>query len=125
MPGQKAAAPKSEKDKGAAARREAADEEHKVDFRGMELTLPPKLRESVIWRFGVLRETDIAGTARLVQAVIGTQQYQQVLDKLDEDEVYIGESDSGDETSPMVILLRDALASYGLEPGESPASNGS
>lgn len=114
----KAAAP----DKGAAARREAKNEEHTVTFRGMEIKLPPKLRESVIWRFGVLRRDDLQGAARLVQSVIGTEQFAAVLDKLDEDEVYV---DEDAETSPMAELMNDALASYGLEAGESQASNGS
>ncbi len=98
-----------------------------IEFMGLDITLPPKLRESVIWRFGVLREDDFQGIARLVQSVIGTEQFSLILDKLDEEEVYVVEPTEDDENpvSPMGELLDKALAVYGLTPGESQASKDS
>jgi len=93
-----------------------------IEFRGMELDLPPKLKESVVWRFGILREGDFQGNARLIESVIGAEQFARVLDKLDEDDVYL-DVESG--TSPLIDLMNDALAAYGLSEGESEASTGS
>lgn len=121
--GAKAKAAASKEDAAAAAAQaEANDDKHEVEFQGLTLALPPKLRESVIWRFGILREGDFQGVARLLQSVIGDEQFSRVLDKLDEDEVHV---DPDAEVSPMAKLLSDALETYGLSPGESEASSGS
>lgn len=107
---------------GAAAQAEKKNEEHVIEFRGVEIKLPPKLRESVIWRWGILRDGDVGGVARLIQSIIGESAFDEVLQKLDEDEVYV---DPDAETSPLGELMEKALAEYGLTPGESQASNGS
>lgn len=98
-----------------------------IEFLGIEITLPPKLRESVIWRAGILREDDFQGTARLVQSVIGAEQFARILDRLDEQEVYVIEPTEDDEepVSPMGELLDKALSVYGLSLGESQASTDS
>jgi hypothetical protein len=115
----KAAAPN-----GAAARaakKEGSDEEHKIDFLGLEIVLPPKLRESVIWRFGILREDDFQGQAKLIESVIGAEQFAKVLDHLDEEDVF-AEPEDEDSKSPMAELINSALGAYGLTAGESQAS---
>jgi len=98
-----------------------------IEWHGMEISLPPKLRESVIWRWGVLRDGDLAGNARIVESIIGAEQYSAVMDKLDEEGATVNISTDDDEsededgeqpTSPMVELIEAAFGAYGLTAGE-------
>ena len=123
-----AAASKNGAAEAKAAQKEKSGDAPTIEFMGMKIVLPPKLRESVIWRFGILREDDFQGAARLVQSVIGQDQFALILDKLDEEEVFVDERADDDEdpaVSPMAELLEKALAVYGLTPGESKASTDS
>lgn len=116
----KAAAP----DKGAAARAEKeTDSKPKViSFRGVELTLPDQLLASVLLRAVRLRDNDLQGSIRMLESVIGSEQLDLVLDKLDADKVMIDDEDGMTEVG---TLLNNALHEYGLTGGESPASNDS
>ena len=93
-----------------------------IDFRGLELTLTPKLPLSVVARFGVLRDDDVVGAFRILEAVIGRSQYQALMDKLDEEEIDV-ENEKG--MTEVGELLNKALARYGLAPGEAEASDNS
>jgi hypothetical protein len=107
-----------------AAQEEGSDQEHIIEWMGLEIVLPPKLRESVIWRFGILRDNDFQGQARLIESVIGAEQFAKVLDHLDEEDVY-ADPENEDSKSPMAELIDDALGAYGLITGESGASTDS
>jgi hypothetical protein len=106
-----------------AAVAENTETNHKVTYKlgesEVELQLPPKLRASVIFRAGVLRDDDGAAASKLIQAVLGSEQFEQVMDAMDRAGMTID-----DEAAMTSIgnLLNDALATYGVTPGKSEAS---
>lgn len=109
--------------KAEAAIAEGGPVEHKVTFKlgesELEVQLPKKLKMSVMFRAGVLRDNDGQGASRLIQAVLGDEQFDQVLDIMD------AEGQTTDDEEGMTAvgnLLNDALATYGVTPGESQAS---
>jgi hypothetical protein len=109
--------------KADAAVAEAEGTNHKVTYRvrgrELQLQLPAKLRASVIYRAGVLRDDDGAAASKLIQAVIGPEQFELVLDEMDEADLNI---DDEEAMTSMGTLINDALAVFGVTPGESEAS---
>lgn len=108
-----------------AAQAEVNGEGHRLhwgvneDDEGLELTLPPKLRLSVVGRASVVREDDVEEIFQLIEAVVGREQYTLVMNELDKQEVT---ADNEDSAASLGRLLNDALGLYGTSPGESPAS---
>lgn len=115
-------------DKGSAARAEKRkDERRTLDYRGVELVLPEKLAASVLPRWAVLDDNDAIGAMRLLKAIIGPANFAQVVDKMDTDGLMINVGTDPSEEDKEVLteigqLVGDALASYGVTPGESEAS---
>lgn len=113
----KKAAARPRKDE--AARAEKNGQPKEIEYRGVTLTLPPKLLGSVPFRVGVLRDDDIIGASKLMQSILGEVEFQKVLDKMDEDGIDINDADGLSEVGE---LIQKALAQYGMSPGESQAS---
>lgn len=83
------------------------------------LELPPKLMGSVVFRAGILRDNDIAGASRLCQAIVGSDQFELILDAMDAANVT---TDDEEGMTSLGDLLNKSLALYGLTEGESTAS---
>jgi hypothetical protein len=83
------------------------------------LTLPADLRASVVGRASVIRDQDIAEALKLCKSVVGVEQYEQVLNYWDDQELTANSEEFGNAVGN---LLRDSLVAYGLTPGESEAS---
>ncbi len=107
------------KDKAAAAQAEANGGPEPVMFRELELRLNPKLPLSVVARLSVLRDDDVMGAFRIMEAMLGKSEFQRVMDKLDADDVTI---DDDSVASEIGELINDALGRYGMTPGEAEAS---
>lgn len=118
----KAAQQRKQAAASAAARAEANGKVEPISFRGLELKLRPKLPLSVIARYGVLRENDIAGSFRILEAMVGREQFSLLMDKLDEEEIDIDDEKGMTEVGE---LLRSAFIAYGLTEGEAEASDSS
>jgi hypothetical protein len=108
------------------ARAEAALDEgsdktvvYRIRDRELKLHLAPKLKASVMYRAGILRDDDGAGAARLAQATLGDEQFDQVLDEMDAAGLTIEDEEA---MTSLGNLLNAALATYGVTPGESQAS---
>lgn len=102
---------------------EAEHKNHKVTWklRGeeIEFQLPEKLLLSVVHRAGILRDDDIAGATKLSEAIIGREEFARLLDKMDELQITV---DDEEGATSVGNLINDALAVYGVTPGESEAS---
>ncbi len=101
----KKAAPRTKR--GAAARSE--DKPKTIKFEGLALTLPAKLPFRVLRH---TREEGISGVVSFVEDVLGDEQMEKVW-ALDIDIERGGE------------LMEEILGCYGMDAGESPASDGS
>jgi hypothetical protein len=108
--------------KAAAARAESNGQLEPIKFRGIDLKLMPKLPLSVVGRASVLRDDDVPGIFRTLEAILGREQYQLVMDKLDDDSVDV---DNEKGIAELGDILSKALEAYGLTPGESQASQDS
>lgn len=106
-------------EKGAAARREAADEGPTLEFHGLTLQLPAKLPGSVVWRYGILRDNDVIGAARIIESMVGREQYNAIMDKLDEIGVTYDDEEGMTEIGQMA---QNILEAYGMSQGEAEAS---
>lgn len=109
--------------KAEAAIAEGEPTNHRVTFRvresELELQLPEKLKMSIMFRAGVLRDNDGQGASRLIQAVIGPEQFDDLMDMMDDNGLTV---DDEEGMTAIGNLLNDSLASYGMGPGESQAS---
>ena len=107
--------------KSTAARKEAAGEQPVADFHGLKITLPAKLPASFALRLGKLQRTPEEEGAGAMYGfladLIGEQQLDAVMDKMDE----TGE-DFNDSFNDLLTAL---TAPYGAKPGESIASGNS
>lgn len=119
----------AERKTGAAAAKKAAaaqaESNGKVDpimFHGLELKLKPKLPLSIPMRIGVLRDDDVMGAFRIIESMVGRDQYQLLVDKVDEEGL---DTDSEAGMTEIGELLNQALENYGLTQGEAQASDSS
>jgi hypothetical protein len=107
--------------RAAAARAETSEPESRtIDFRGLELTLPATMPGAVLFDVGLVDEKDIVGMMRLLDSLIGREQYLQVRAKVAEDGL-----DVETVAEPLGELINDAFGAYGMKPGEAQASSGS
>lgn len=117
MPAAKSKAAASSK--AAAAQAEKAEKQ--VEFCGVTLTLPPKLPNSFGLRLAqIVGADDGVATARgvyrlLVPKYVSEETYEEIIDAVDE---------AGDETG-LEDLMTAVVGAYGLESGESEASESS
>lgn len=105
------AAPKS----GAAAARAELDPKQKtVNFRGVEITLPPELPKTFVWDLAAASSEGDLGYYRLAQSLIPAEHLQEV-------RALLADSDDSEEDF-MMDLLNTMLEPYGLGSGKQSAS---
>lgn len=117
-PKRAAAAPKG----AAAATAEAQAEPKRVQFRGIEFTLPDKMPGSLLWDFSDLESTDdaTAATMRMLESLLGRDQYLAARRKVVEDKI------SFDEIEDVIgELMKSIFDVYGLDLGKPSASDAS
>jgi hypothetical protein len=114
------------KTSGAAKKKEAAPrlngKPKTLDFRGVSILLPPKLMGSVLFRWARLRDDDLVGATKLAESIIGKEQFDRVLDKMDEDGI---EFDDVEGMTEVGTLINKAFDAFGMSAGESSASGNS
>ena len=107
--------------KGAAASAEKSDEPRTIDFRGLTLTVPKPADWSaeLYFAMGDLEsgKTKIAGANGVLAAMLGQDQFDQVRDRLIEQQVKFT-----DVEEILGELFMAAMEAYGTTSGESSAS---
>jgi len=113
-----AAAPK----KAAAATSEVTPEPKRIDFRGIEFTLPEKMPGSLLWDFSDLESTDdaTAATMRMLESLLGRDQYLAARRKVVEEGIPFDEIE--DVIGELMASIFDV---YGLDLGKQAASGAS
>lgn len=117
---------KTSNGKGAKAAAEAAlaeleDTPRISHFRGVALTLPPKLSATFALDMAEIQAgqgtNDLGGIYRLMVGLVGVDQWRAMREKILQD------GDSMDEVGDLLSEMIQAVTEpYGVEPGESPAS---
>mgnify|MGYP006921357460 CR=1 FL=1 len=106
--------------KGQVAAGEKAGGPRVVEWRGTEFTVPAVLPADLAWAMADIESGDgssVTPILSLLRSIIGTEQEQQLRDKLAADGVSF--TDLPDALSELLSALFDA---YGMAEGDSPAS---
>jgi hypothetical protein len=114
----KPAASKRKAAEAAEAERNGQPKEIEVD--GLKLMLPAQPKASILYRWGRLRENDVAGATQLLESLIGADQLDVVLDEMDRR----GYTAVGNEHDTFIGNIgKAAFQAYGFgDEGESQAS---
>ena len=109
-----------------AAMAEVQETNHRVTYKAgeveVELQLPPKLLASFKYRIGALDDDD-PGVLRLIKRLVGPAEYEKVMDAMDEAGLYDEDGEPNAEAmTSFGEFLNNAMATYGMTPGESKAS---
>jgi hypothetical protein len=117
----KSAASKRKAAEAAAAERNGKPREITVD--GIDLRLPSEPKASRLYRWGRLRDNDVAGATQLLESLIGADQLDIVLDEMDR-RGYVA---TGSEHDTLIgDIGKAAFEAYGFGgEGESQASQDS
>lgn len=108
----------STRKRGAAARAETNGQPRVVDFRGLELKLPPELPGEVIFDIADLETATGPGPfVRMLGSLLGPDQLLAVRAKIAEEKIPLAEAET-----TLIGLIHDSLDKYGLSMGESSAS---
>lgn len=105
-------------DKAAAARSERKPKPKKLTFKGLKLTLPPELPETILFDFVDLEDAgnNPIPMFRLLKSVLGDEQFLALRH---------ANANGTVQAEDLPELLEVIFGKYGLTPGESEASQAS